>query len=314
MRRAIPVFLACVLVALPFLASAQLLGPLVQCEGVPNDRNLPVCQACNAVRLGQNIINFFVAAASFIGIGMLIYAGFLLLTSGGNTGGRDNAKRIIWNVLIGLVIVLIAWLAIDTVMKYLFQGNVGEPGSPLYEQFKEGSGFGPWNQIECVGELVQNAPGPGAGGSATAGQRSGAGVGTCAELKGGLCSASALGERFGAAASNASQVCNVESAGDPSSESKIDILRKSGNRPFSVGLFQVNLTANALSCGGKQLNCPSAFRGRNYDAEIVNEPLYAECVVAAKNTACNLGKAQQLHTRSGWQAWQNTAIKCNILI
>ena len=273
MRRAIPVLLAGALVALPLLASAQLLGPLVQCEGVPNDRNLPVCQACNAIRLGQNIINFFVAAASFIGVGMLIYAGFLLLTSGGNTSGRDSAKRIIWNVLIGLVIVLIAWLAIDTVMKKLFEG------SALYEQFQgTGSGFGPWNQIECVGELVTNAPA--AGSAVTPGQQSARSgpVSTCPSFNP-HCSPATL-QSLGLSAEQAnamSCVAMTENSGFPAG--------CSGTGP--CGTFQISQT-------NWRAYAPAGCGAENFSGNITR---------AQNNSACNAQTMAIMLPRLGYQPW-----------
>ncbi len=44
------------------------------------------------------------------------YAGFLMVTSGGNSGKKEEAKKIITSATIGLVVLLAAWLIVRTVL------------------------------------------------------------------------------------------------------------------------------------------------------------------------------------------------------
>ena len=147
MRRIYSILLTGAILALPSLVSAQLSGPLVPCDGVAV-KDIPACQVCHVVELGQSIINFFVALASVVAVVTFAYAGFLMLTAYGEMGKISKAREIFTNVLIGLVIVLTGWLIIDTVMKWTFGETEGEKGSELYEATKET--FGPWNKIKCA--------------------------------------------------------------------------------------------------------------------------------------------------------------------
>lgn len=154
MRQFFLILIVGLLLASPLFVSAQITGPLVPCDGAAGKdakgNPLKECQVCHAVELGQNIINFFVAAAAFIAVAIFAYAGFLMLTAAGDTGKISTARGMFTNVVVGLVIVLAGWLIIDTVMKWAFQGTTeGEEGSPLYEAAKEW-GFGPWNEIKCA--------------------------------------------------------------------------------------------------------------------------------------------------------------------
>ena len=47
---------------------------------------------------------------------MFAYAGFELLTSGGETSKREKAKSIFLNVAIGLIVVVAAFLIVQTVL------------------------------------------------------------------------------------------------------------------------------------------------------------------------------------------------------
>ena len=55
---------------------------------------------------------------------MFVYAGFKLVTSGGDTGARQTAKDVFTNTLIGLIFAVAAWLIINTVLSILgYQGS-----------------------------------------------------------------------------------------------------------------------------------------------------------------------------------------------
>lgn len=147
----------------------------------------------------------------------------------------------------------------------------------------------------------------------------GPGPGSCSITEDGPCGTIALADMFGPIASQASQICSAESAGDPASESKTDILIASG-LPFSIGLFQINMTQHNLTgpaCralnGGNPLNCISAFSGKNYTATIVDMPLYEQCRAALKNPDCNAETAAGIVTTDGgsWRQW-STAKKCKL--
>jgi len=143
MQRILTVLALSVFFALPSFAAAQFFGPLVPCDGVDVK-----CEPCKVIELGQNIINFLVSIASFLAVMLFAYAGFLMISAAGNMGKVEQAREIFWNVIIGIIIVLVGWLVVDTVMKWTFQGGEGEKGSPLYEATQQD--FGPWNAVRCV--------------------------------------------------------------------------------------------------------------------------------------------------------------------
>lgn len=88
-------------------------------------------------------------------------------------------------------------------------------------------------------------------------------------------------------------VSYTESRHQPWKESDLD--RMKDGRAFSVGLFQVNLTWHKIG----DLDCPSAFRGKDYKAVVVNEQLYKDCVNAAKDPELNIEAAKRIYTSSG---------------
>ena len=114
----------------PTLAFAQF-GPLVpQCTTINPMSQKAECSACDLVALAQNIINWFIYAAGVAAVLMFAYAGIIYATSATNPEQIAKAHKIFWNVLLGMVFVLAAWLIIDTIMKALYRTE---------------SKFGPWN-------------------------------------------------------------------------------------------------------------------------------------------------------------------------
>jgi uncharacterized membrane protein YjgN (DUF898 family) len=74
----------------------------------------------------QNLINFLVYFATIIAVILFIYAGTILVFSGGNSGKKDDAKKIFWNTTIGFIIVISAWLIVATILT-AFDSNVDTP-------------------------------------------------------------------------------------------------------------------------------------------------------------------------------------------
>ncbi len=120
-----------VFVLLPDFVLAQGQEGFVPCRGRE-------CNLCHLIELGGNVLNWLVGILSIIAVLLFVYAGIRLVTSGGNTEAKELAKNIFTNVLIGYIIVLAAWLLVDTGMKILLRDQGSVPG------------LGPWNQVQCV--------------------------------------------------------------------------------------------------------------------------------------------------------------------
>jgi hypothetical protein len=71
--------------------------------------------------------------------GVAVYAGVKMVISG-NSHALQDAKEMFTNAFIGLLIVLGAWLMIDTLLRFVLKG--GENGNI--------DGYGPWSQVECT--------------------------------------------------------------------------------------------------------------------------------------------------------------------
>lgn len=90
----------------------------------------------------------------------------------------------------------------------------------------------------------------------------------------------------------AQAVAFAESWFNPAKDSELDLMHD--NRPFSVGLFQINLTWHEVA----GVKCYEAFDGKNYDAIVTDEDLYAKCIALAKDPKINIATARSIYDRS----------------
>jgi len=103
-------------------------------------------------------------------------------------------------------------------------------------------------------------------------------------------------------------IASAESGLDPEKPSETDLMRD--GRAFSYGLMQINLTVHKIGSS----DCPSAFRGSDYEAVVVDEALYRACVALASDPKRNLDTARGIYDGKGgvfhdWGAYLNGGYK-----
>lgn len=326
MKRFLPAFYALagvVLILFPLITVAQ---GLVPCDGID-------CNLCDLGTLMQKVINFLLFGFAIpLAAAMFAYAGLLYVSGGSNPGRITRAHKIFKNVLIGFLIAISSWLVVQTILSTVFDGDfwIGGNWNELQCVSKitnvpDGSGRLIGTSVNTlINQIVPQVKPPAYNVSyvCPSGYQLSSDKSTCVspgrdgvtvdpqlavtpitgDVSTGACSPTSL---FGSNANLMSCICGAESAGKIIAHSGTDVM-SFDKRAFSWGLYQINLTANEIRCPGQApLNCPSAFSGKNYDARVINEPLYQACVNAAKNQSCNENTAVYLlnQTPKGASNW-----------
>jgi hypothetical protein len=94
--------------------------PLIECGGVTSAGvEQPPCDAGHFAKLIQDLLNLAFLFAGFIVAGMFMYAGFLLITAGGDTGKIQKARTIFKRVAIGFLIMFMSYLLIKNLLEKL---------------------------------------------------------------------------------------------------------------------------------------------------------------------------------------------------
>lgn len=121
MKKIILIFFLLVL----FLPLSTKAAGLVPCGGSDDpstikDESLP-CTVCDLLVLFQNVLDFAIKIAFLIVIIFIVYGGFCWIFSGGNEANIKTGQKIMTNAIIGLVIILCAWLIVNTVFWLIAQ-------------------------------------------------------------------------------------------------------------------------------------------------------------------------------------------------
>lgn len=118
-----------VVIFIPYVVSAD----LIPCGGEGQDP----CQFCHLVSMANDILVWLIGILFVVFAVVIVMAGFGLVTSGGNPEAKTAAKKRLANAFIGIIIVLSAWLIVDTIMMALLSD-----GGMI-------SGYGVWSKVEC---------------------------------------------------------------------------------------------------------------------------------------------------------------------
>lgn len=148
MKKYLPFALATLVMFLVPLSSVDAqAGGFVPCDG-------PTCSACDLVSMINRIIVWLFGFVFVVFAVLMVVAGFGLVTSGGNQSALDAAKSKFQNALIGIIIMMAAWLIVDTLLRAILAGGTGQILN-----------YGPWSEVRCFvqevpQEFVESSPEP----------------------------------------------------------------------------------------------------------------------------------------------------------
>lgn len=101
----------------PFSAEAICEGPLVPCG---TEENPSTCGFCHIFELINNIFEFFLTCLTpVIGGFMLVVAGVYFVFSGPSPSMMQKARSILTAAVAGIMIVLLSWVALNTLLSFL---------------------------------------------------------------------------------------------------------------------------------------------------------------------------------------------------
>ncbi len=109
-------------------STPQTPGYLIVCDPAPapGTGSTNDCHFDDLIRLGVNIINFLIVLSTALAAIGIAYAGFLMLSSGGDEGKVKQAKSMLTKIVIGLIFVIAGWVIVNTVIVALLDPN--QPG------------------------------------------------------------------------------------------------------------------------------------------------------------------------------------------
>lgn len=113
-------------VIIPRVADAQLVNQFV--NNCPADTGVR-CSEGSIASIFRLIINWALAIAFIAAVIVLIYGGFRYITSAGNADSATTGKTAIINALIGIVIIVLSYIIVQIVYRFVSgQGSGGIMG------------------------------------------------------------------------------------------------------------------------------------------------------------------------------------------
>jgi hypothetical protein len=118
----------------------ELIGGLVPCGRMCDDPctiecECAPCTLCHLFVLAKRVIDFLTLNVLFpLAVLVIVIGGIMFLTAAGNPGRIETSKKILTSVVIGLLIIFLAWLIVDTIIMFMT---------------KSGSPFQNWKTINC---------------------------------------------------------------------------------------------------------------------------------------------------------------------
>jgi len=113
--------------ALPMVASAQLntTAPTNANFGTQFFGCTPSTGNSQILCILRNILSFILAIAFIVAVIFLVVGGFRYIVSQGNEEGVEKAKGTITNAVIGIVVIVLAWVILQVVFALVNTGNAG---------------------------------------------------------------------------------------------------------------------------------------------------------------------------------------------
>ena len=119
----------------PILADATGTGNskpkgVVNCDGPVAGRDGGVCNFKAFVKIINDLITLVIQVAAVFAAILFAWAGWLMLSSEGKPDKITQAKKVIWAVIVGFLIILLAWLIVNVILGTLLKEG-GEARSVL---------------------------------------------------------------------------------------------------------------------------------------------------------------------------------------
>jgi hypothetical protein len=101
--------------------------PLASAQTLINPTDNPVSDATGGVgnfrQLALTIVNFFLGFLGILAVLMVIYGGFLYVTSAGKQEQVDEAKKILMYAAVGIIVIFISFALVNTLLGGLGRGT-----------------------------------------------------------------------------------------------------------------------------------------------------------------------------------------------
>lgn len=106
---------------------------LVTCGNETTGDAASGCKLGDLFSTAARLVNYLFSGAAVVATGGVVYGGFLMVTSAGNPSGQAAGKKAVTNSLIGLAVILVSFVLVQTIFVVVGYSQGGailkDPGS-----------------------------------------------------------------------------------------------------------------------------------------------------------------------------------------
>ena len=106
----------------------EFLAALINCSGT-------ACGKGELQQLAVDVIQFMINLSISVAVLFFMWGGFLFLTSAGSEERISNGRKAMTAAVVGLVIVLVSWIAVSTFLSF-FTNCTGDWWNPSLENWQ----------------------------------------------------------------------------------------------------------------------------------------------------------------------------------
>ncbi len=265
---------------LPVVAHAAIpfFGPIIPQTGgqasCPASWGMLITVINNVIELLLTLAIVFVAPL------MIAYSGFLFVVNPVNASGKEQAKKILTNTVVGIVIALAGWLIVDAIMAALYNPGASSGTTTL----------GRWSDIITSGGVLPCIPLAGSLNQAVPSAGVTTGIPQVGKARG-LCADSNTACGIPAIQQAAQALSMNLSTAQVTTMSCIAVTESGG---VSGGPY-----SNTGACGTFQITTQPG----NWSNTNLHRSPCTTSVPLCNNAACNLQTALLLYNQNGYQPW-----------
>ncbi|GEM_PF-1260648 len=93
----------------------------------PPSMELATDNSVSARVVAVSVINFILFFLGLTGVAVIIYAGFLYVTAGGDDAQSEKGKKIILYTGVGIVVIFISFALVNTLLRSAHPDSTGDP-------------------------------------------------------------------------------------------------------------------------------------------------------------------------------------------
>jgi hypothetical protein len=91
---------------------------------VPDEIAIATANEDSLIDLTRTLLNYFLGFLGILSLAIVIYGGFMYVTAGVNDSGAETGKKVLTYAAIGIIVILLSFVIVNTLLQSAVPGAV----------------------------------------------------------------------------------------------------------------------------------------------------------------------------------------------